>query len=173
MHYKIEKCHQFALEDGRDFDLFIRIRPDIEFTGGPPIDWREIYERALSERLVFTDLPLRYVHDKLELGDQFCATTREIMDVYAGIRSQMDMFRQSRKFPFGMPTELRSHEQLAMLTLYDGILSEQPPLFKKTKLLDPSMPSVGEILALLRQDLEGREADAFDLEFVEACERFA
>jgi hypothetical protein len=173
MHYKIERCHQFAVEDGRDFDLFIRLRPDIEIVGDETIDWWQIHERACQERLVFTDLPLRYVHNKLEIGDQFCATTRDIMDVYASVQSQMDTFRQAGSFPFGVPSELRSHEQLAMLTLYKGILSEQPPLLRKTRLLDPSMPSVGEILSLLKQDLEAREGDGFDGEFLEACERFA
>jgi hypothetical protein len=38
-------------------------------------------------------------------------------------------------------------------------------------LRDPTMPSVEEILSLLKQDIADRALDGFDQELVEACEQ--
>ena len=171
MHYKIERAHHFALEHGRDFDLFVRIRPDIAIAPGPATDWAEIYARSRAERLIFTDASLRFVYDKIELGDQFAAGTRDTMDVYASMLSNLEWCREAKAQPYGLPDRLRNHEALGLMTLYRGILAEPLPALRNARLLDPTMLSVAEIYDLLRRDLSTREMDGLDRDFMAACEQ--
>ena len=171
MHYKVERAHHFALENGRDFDLFVRIRPDIAIESGVPTDWAEIYARSRAERTIFADMPLRFVYDKVELGDQFAAGTRDTMDIYASMLSNLEWCRQAQARPYGVPEALRNHEALGLMTLYRGILTEPLPALRGSRLLDPTMLSAAEIYALLRQDIATREIDGLDRDFMAACER--
>ena len=169
MHYKIERAHRMARESGIAFDLILRIRPDIAITREAPVDWSAVHARAHAERLLFTDLPLRYVHDKLELGDQFAVGAPDVMDIYAAVLNDLTAWQTAGKIPYGLPRTLRNHEALGLLTLYRGILAEQLPVLRNSSFFDPSMPTVSEIHAMLKTDLSNREIDALDRMFIEAC----
>ncbi len=171
MHYKIDRAHRFALEDGRDFDLIVRVRPDIDLLEHRETDWQEIWYRCQHERKIFADRALSFVYDKIELGDQCAVGTRDAMDVYCGIYSEMTAFRLQNRYPYGVVPDLHNHEQLGLLTLYRGILSEQLPLLRNTLLRDPTLPSVEEILALLEKDTADRALDGLDQQFIECCRR--
>src|ERR1700722_17856507 len=48
MYYKIGRAHEMAVNSGKDFDLYVRIRPDQRVDGKRELDWRGI--AAMSAR---------------------------------------------------------------------------------------------------------------------------
>lgn len=170
MHYKVDRAHRLALEDGRSFDLMIRLRPDREFLPGSAPDWNAIHAQSRDRRTVFTDSPYLFTERQTWLGDQFAVGTQDVMDVYAGIYSDMESFARSGRFPPDVPDHIRPHTNLFYLCFYRGLLGRTMPGVTFGALLDPAMLSVSDVLRLIRQDVAGRTLDDFDRQFIAACD---
>ena len=170
MHYKVDRAHRLAREDGREFDLMIRLRPDREFLPGNAPDWNAIHAQSRDRRTVFTDSPYLYTERQTWLGDQFAVGTQDVMDVYTGIWSDMEGFTRTGMFPPDVPDHIRPHTNLFYLCFYRGLLGRMMPDVTFGALLDPAMLSVADVLGLIRQDTAGRALDDFDRQFIGACE---
>lgn len=170
MHYKVDRAHRLAREDGRSFDLMIRLRPDREFLPGVAPDWNAIHAQSRDRRMVFTDSPYLFTERQTWLGDQFAVGTQDTMDVYAGIYSDMEGFARTGRYPPDVPDHIRPHTNLFYLCFYRGLIGRTMPDVSFGALLDPAMLSVADIFALIRQDTAGRALDDFDRQFVAACE---
>ncbi len=170
MHYKIEQAHRLALEDGRTFDLMIRLRPDREFLPGDPPDWNAIHAHSRDRKVVFTDSPYLFTERQTWLGDQFAVGTQEVMEVYSTISSDMEKFAIAGAFPPDVPAQIRPHTNLFYLTFYRGLLGRMMPDVAFGALLDPAMLSAANVLALIQRDIAGRTLDDFDRQMIAACQ---
>ena len=170
MHYKVDRAQRLALEDGRSFDLMIRLRPDREFLPGTAPDWNAIHAQSRDRRTVFTDSPYLFTERQTWLGDQFAVGTQDVMDVYSGVYSDMESFTRSGRFPPDVPDHIRPHTNLFYLCFYRGLIGRTMPDVSFGALLDPAMLSASDVLKLIRQDVAGRALDDFDRQFVAACE---
>lgn len=82
MCYKIEDTYQMALDCGKDFDLFVRIRPDKKldkFKAG--IDWNSILKKCSSNVLLCDFEPQVRIHQSIAIGDQVQIATKSVADV--------------------------------------------------------------------------------------------
>lgn len=170
MHYKVQQAHRLALEDGRDFDLMIRLRPDREFLAGKVPDWHAIRSESEGRRVVFTDSPYLFTERQTWLGDQFACGTSDVMDVYSGVFGDMEGFARTGLWPPDVPDHIRPHTNLFYLSFYRGLLGKMMPDVSFGALLDPAMLSVQDVLSLARQDVAERPLDDFDRQFFAACE---
>lgn len=170
MHYKVDQSHKLALEDGRAFDLIIRLRPDREFLPGSAPDWNAIHAESQARRIVYTDSPYLFTERQTWLGDQFAVGTQDVMDVYTGVYSDMEEFTRAGAFPPDVPDHIRPHTNLFYLCFYRGLIGRMMPNVTFGALLDPAMLSIAEVLALARQDIARREEDDFDRQFIAAAE---
>ena len=170
MHYKIEQAHRLALEDGRDFDLMLRVRPDREMLPASTPDWEAIYGESRARRVVFSDAPFLYTERQTWIGDQFAVGTQEVMDVYSTAFSDMETFAQTGRRPPDVPDHLRPHTNMFYLCFYRGLLCKTLPGAGFGGLLDPAIVSLPDILRLTLADVVGRPLDDFDREFINACE---
>jgi tetratricopeptide (TPR) repeat protein len=170
MHYKIEQAHRLALEDGRKFDLMIRLRPDREFLPGDAPDWNAVHANSRDRKVVFTDSPYLFTERQTWLGDQFAVGTQEVMDVYSAVSSDMEQFAFAGAFPPDVPKQINPHTNLFYLTFYRGLLGRAMPAVTFGALLDPAMLSAANVLALIQRDVVGRTLDDFDLQMIAACQ---
>lgn len=170
MHYKIEQAQRLALEDGREFDLMVRLRPDREMLPATDLDWGAIHSESLAHRVVFTDSAYMFTERQTWIGDQFAVGTQDVMNVYCGAFSDMESFARSGKRPLDLPDHLRPHTNMFYLCFYRGLLGKTMRGAGFGELLDPAMLSVSDVLALTLQDVAGRTLDDFDRQFIGACE---
>jgi tetratricopeptide (TPR) repeat protein len=173
MHYKVEQAHRFAREDGRTFDLMIRIRPDRSFRPGAAPDWAAIRAVSAARNVVFADFPSTFTERQTWLGDQFAAGTPEVMDVYSSVWSAMETCTRAGAFPPDMPDQIRPHSNLFYHCFHHGLLGRTMPDLAFGDLLDPVMLSVADVLRLAREDVGSRTPDEFDRQFLAAAEAAA
>ena len=168
MYYKISSCHALARTVRPDADLYIRTRPDRDFSDGQPLDWHHIHHRAVVKKVLTTDMP-RMGTGGLWSGDQFAAGTSAVMDAYANAFNMPTLAAAGRLW--GVPTEHIAHETVAYATLYSGLRTETPHGLGSGRLITAEAPAVADILAAIRCDIACRlpcEADAPFLAALEA-----
>ena len=87
MHSKIQSCFNLATASGKEYDLFIRLRPDksIKYLG---YRWGDICEMCHSAPVVFADLKAGVHYTNLMIGDQFAAGARQQMEIYSSTFSR-------------------------------------------------------------------------------------
>lgn len=169
MHYKIEQTHRFALRQGGDFDLMLRIRPDREVTSCE-VDWRELYWRASTAHTLFVDQAYVYTEETCWVGDQFAGGTPRTLDVYANFYSDFTHMLETQKVPLDAVPRWIAHRNLFYLLFYRGILAREAPGLVFGRLLDPAMLSPEEVLSLVRHDIAQRQPDPFDEELINVSE---
>jgi len=163
MYYKIEQAYEMAVASGIDFDLMIRIRPDIQIAASPDLDWHEV--RAASDRTqtVFTEFATEFnaKGDSPIVGDKFYAGTPEAMEIAC------------RAFSFGkratdqgidldMPLGYHPHTTLAYSAFYNGVYVGATPNLQMSHLVNASPLPPETAIRLLREDIGTRDLDELD-----------
>lgn len=167
MHYKIHAADQMARAAG-EFDLFVRIRPDLEVKLAP-FDWRDLHEAAQSRQVIYTEKAPGLHYGQLMVGDQFAIATPDLMEVYA--RTWKSFPGLADMAPGGCPAEFTGHVSLALTCWYHGIAMEKAPI-RFGKLLEARRMSSVEICSALEKDLSGRcLPDSVDAALLTAARR--
>lgn len=167
MHYKIHAADQMARAAG-EFDLFVRIRPDLEVRLAP-FDWRDLHEAAQSCKVLYTEKAPGLHYGQLMIGDQFAIATPDVMEVYA--KTWESFPGLAAMAAGGCPAEFTGHVSLALTCWYHGIAMEKAPI-RFGKLLEARSLSSSEIFNALAKDLSGRrQQDSVDTALLSAVRR--
>ena len=159
MFYKIQEAHRLMLQDGGDYDLVIRIRPDRAFRAGTAApDWAGMAEACRRQRVLFFNHLA--VTKTLYAGDQFAVGSPEAMGCYAntlGLQTQA-----IRENWFGFPKRLRSHCSLAHALLFQGVRRRPLEHIHAVEAVPAAAYGRGELRAMLSADLPAGPASEMD-----------
>ena len=169
LHTKVERCHELARESGKDYDLIIRIRPDLAFNPIETPDWWQVYQYCLDNNVILTDGQHDFSHETVRVGDQFAVGTAKAMDTYAGLASTLLGRQREGRSVFGAPRGLETHTSLALHLIQNGIFAREFQAARPARLVNISL-SAEELLPALKRDIESRESIAFDQDFLLACQ---
>jgi tetratricopeptide (TPR) repeat protein len=168
MHYKIYATQTFAKSSGKEFDLYIKIRPDQLLRDVGKIDWTEIFQESHEKRALYADRPYQFTGEIIKAADQFIAGTCEPMDAYASVFTRANLCAQTGRQMFDAPDFFRPHATVGFSTVYQGVLMRSMPGVIFERLLNSTIIAPHQILSLLRSDVTNRAPIDFDREFVPA-----
>lgn len=157
MHYKIQACSELAHGQGKDYDLVIRIRPDI-MLGYVGFGWGDLLHRCRSESLLFAEAGMSSNYALPMMGDIIAIGVPETMRVYAGTYGLHPEL--SAQGLLSCPPSPAGHASLAYNCWLHGIRVEKLPV-KLGSLMDPQSLSSATILDAVSHDAASRD-DAWD-----------
>ena len=180
MHYKLGRCLQLVLKQTSEFDLIIRMRPDLQFVEPVNVNWNELYLDSLHRRIIYADydpyISARVINWQigevlpLMMGDLFAVGALEPMKIY------MDTFNENIRLidlnvP-GLPKGFMPHTTLSRILMYHNIGVETFPQASITdkNLIEFSILNDVQIGEALQKDLEGRPSDQFDKHLLAALD---
>lgn len=153
MHYKIHAADQLAR--GKEFDLFIRIRPDLAMSVSG-FDWRDLSEACKANPTIFAEKPFGRHYNSLMCGDQCAVATPQVMQIYA---NTWETFPDLATAGIAhCPDTFRGHVSLAMTAWTHGIGVERLPI-KFGALQEATPLSSSEIRDALEADSQGSAED--------------
>ncbi|WP_162985977.1 hypothetical protein [Pseudoalteromonas agarivorans] len=86
MYYKMAKSFELVDKRRNEYDLVIRIRPDIEILNSPNFDILDVYRKCIERDVIYCDKPLSINrHVGVIVGDQFAIGTPEQMKRYNSV----------------------------------------------------------------------------------------
>jgi hypothetical protein len=86
MFFHIENAFHMAVREKSDFDLFTRLRPDLEYFEPSHGTWAETFDQAHQEGSFFTDSNFKICDPYgLLVGDQFALGQKQPMEHYCTI----------------------------------------------------------------------------------------
>lgn len=164
MHYKIHAAHRLASESGRDYDLMLRIRPDlpVRLIG---FDWRDMVRASRAEPVLFAEGGMGVHYGGLLMGDQMAIAAPDVMSVYAGTWERHRNLGQLGLWHF--PEKLAGHVSLAQTCWLHGFRIGRVPI-RCGGLLAAAPVPMSVVHAALRADSEGR-ADGMDRDLLAAA----
>lgn len=121
MFYKITSAQRMALESGKEYDLIIRLRPDLTFS--KPVekfDWNAMYEESIRKNVIFTDAAR--ITEGLYVDDKFAVGIPSVMNYYVNTYNLQEQAVKERWY--GFPTRLIAHQSLIYSLFYQGIKVE-------------------------------------------------
>lgn len=152
MHWKIQHCHQLALDSGLEFDLVVRLRPDkpIHFSA---FTWRDLLQVTGRSPTIFADHEASVHYAKLVIGDQFAVGAPGPMSTYSRTWA---LYRELADAGLhACPPELSGHSSLAQVCWIHGIDVQRSPMRFGDLLEASPMPSQ-QIAECLEQDASDR-----------------
>jgi hypothetical protein len=165
MYYKVQAAHDLACSLGREFDLFIRLRPDKEVVAGE-VDWERSRDASGRDRMVFCDYgPVITPTGDLIFGDQFAAAGGEAMDVYA--RTWRDT-GSALSGQFGYARQFAGHVNFVSNLLYHGVTAAGIPGLRFGRLFDPGGLPMDRLRELVETDASTGPADTVSEQFLAA-----
>jgi hypothetical protein len=165
MHYKIFAAFQLAQQSGNEYDLYLRIRPDLE-THLRAFDWSDLAEFCCTAPVLFTEQPQGVSYGSLLMGDQFALGGRKAMEVYA--RAWESYPRLAEMDLAETPRQFKGHASLAQVCWLQRVRVERAAV-KFGRLRDPAHLDSKDILEALLQDSQGRH-DRADQELISAAQ---
>ncbi|EGR4458266.1 hypothetical protein PY199_002480 [Vibrio cholerae] len=162
MYYKISECQKVADNIGIDFDLIVRIRPDLEFIDNKQIDWHGIYQDCTYRRVLFCEAYSNYFFPGIGfcMPDHFAIASPDVMRGYASAYEMTKKHSSSENFNLTQfPQDFIAHRNVAYSTIYNGAIVESIAL--PCRFSPAFKPSKEMILKAIRQDATGRN-NAFD-----------
>jgi hypothetical protein len=126
MYYKNQVCMDKVKGSGKEFDLVIKIRPDKSFLEiDAELDLCGIWNECCNNKVIYADREnFMLSTGGYSVGDQIAIGTPEDMECYSSVWNTYKSPRLADKMPlpYGMPSELFPHTNLAFHCLNNGIL---------------------------------------------------
>jgi hypothetical protein len=156
MFHKIDACNQMVQEYGqavdKQYDLVIRLRPDLEIQAHNNIDWQEVAENCNSKKAVYVDRCVAWGNiieaGYYVVGDQVAIGSQDGMNFYANLPKLGNVFNEQGLINF---SEENSHSLLANGLWVGGYTAKALP-FAKGKLINTSLKAE-EILKAIQKDV--------------------
>lgn len=164
MHYKIHEAHQLAMHTDENYDLVMRLRPDLGL-GIAGFSWKALSDICVSRPVLYAGDAYGFHYGKLMIDDQIALGGVEAMSVYA---STYERYPSLAKMELaGAPQELTGHVSLAQTCWLSGVDVEVLP-FKRQGLMEMDSLSSQTIISALETDSAGRNDDV-DRAFLKAA----
>lgn len=156
MFFQIANAFKMATGDGKDFDLCMRLRPDIEAFVPKGLTWEEVLAIAYEEGKLFTDRSFKVNNPHgLFVGDQFAVGQMEIMAHYSALFSDLRAVDAEKKQTITMDGGPKPHSTLAFHLAAGGISPIQI-VDRQPALIDPKPLLPENIMDALSKDLRER-----------------
>ena len=152
MHSKIQSSFEMVLSSGSEYDLIIRLRPDlpIKYLG---FDWRELREFCHATPTLLADHAEGVHYANLMIGDQFAIGAMEPMRVYSTTWTRYP--RVAANNLLQCPKTFVGHVSLAQMCWLHGVDVKRAPI-SFGDLQEPERLSSKSILHCLQEDAAGR-----------------
>lgn len=169
MYYKIQRCWDLVRDSGKEYDLVLRLRPDLRIPKSASIDWRTVLQICSENKLIFSDRPFSInIAASLYMGDQFAVSTPEAMALYCSTYERiLDPEDSVREYI----NVFKAHSTLAFSVYSAGYDLHRFDQVKPGDLLDPKMLSPEEILSLIKGDIAARQPFDLDRSWTTALEQ--
>ena len=120
MYYKAQACFQMAACSGREFDLFVRIRPDFCVRRVNGWRWEDVHARCLAERAIVVErIPLFGNAATFQMADQFAVGAYDAMALFT---SAYSLTKSAGKLNlYGFPRRYVIHDNFGWATVHGGI----------------------------------------------------
>lgn len=171
MHYKIYAAHKLALESGEQFDLIIRIRPDIRVACGNLPDLDEIRTRSDLDFSIYTvnGLHIYMVNRDLKIDDNFAIGVPKAMGIYAN--TYLDFLEHKQKETYLRTDQYIGHNTLENNLFCNGVHIDKLKCNFGFSFKDPERIPITQIYAALCKDVEDRTPTAEAMRLLEACKK--
>jgi hypothetical protein len=175
----MEQCFRLANSFGLEYDLVIRIRPDLKIPFKLDCDWIEIRDKSLELDTIYADFGtyisprVREMHFgevmPLMVGDLFAVGTPKLMSIY--MRSLSLTLAMLSEPITGLPKRFMAHTTISRLLMYHGVYAETFPELQLTgkDLVENSLLSPSDLLDAISSDVASRSADPVDNELYNAA----
>jgi len=152
MHRKIQASFDMALFSGSEYDLIMRLRPDlpIKYLG---FSWRELREFCHATPTLLADHAEGVHYANLMIGDQFAIGATEPMRIYSTTWTRYP--RVAANNLLQCPKTFVGHVSLAQICWLHGIDVKRVPI-SFGDLQEPERLSSKSILHSLQEDAAGR-----------------
>ena len=169
MYYKVEKCHDLLLSQGREFDLIFRMRPDKAFTGPAEVDWGRVHHASASRRELYADVgPFLVLGYGYCIGDQFAVGSSETMESYA--RAWSNGKEAAMRSPDWLPPTPLAHTSFAYAALLGGVRVKSMEGIRFGSLISDDPLTSAQVRPLLLEDMNGSPRDDIDRALLAACD---
>lgn len=179
MHWKMEQCFRLANSISLDYDLIIRIRPDLKIPLKLDCDWIEIRDKSSALDTIYADFGT-YISPKvremhfgevmpLMVGDLFAVGTPKLMSTYMrSLSLTLAMFNEPIT---GLPKRFMAHTTISRVLMYHGVYAETFPDLQLTgkDLVENALLSPSELLNSIASDVANRSTDSVDKELYNAA----
>lgn len=162
MYYKIWACQESAEKIGIDFDLILRIRPDLEFIEKKSVDWDGIYLAAATHNVLFCETYSTYFFPNIGfcMPDTFAIASLDVMRGYASAYPMTQRHLGKDRFNLTrFPSDFIAHRNVAYSTMYNGTFVDAIGL--PCRFSPATKPDKEMMLDAISQDAQGRN-DQFD-----------
>ena len=169
LHHKIEGAYKMTLSSG-DFDLYIKIRPDLSIEGSSEeFAWADVLNTSIERNVIFCDFAPRIsANHFFVIGDLFAVGAKSGMDVYS--RTWSFSHAAIANKVYGFPPHFFFHVNLAYSTLYQGVRVERLPGVQFGAVSDTGVVRPEQIRRLLLADIGSQPRDTSDLLLLNAVE---
>ena len=171
MHYKIYAAHKLAIDSGEQFDLIIRIRPDLKRESQEKPDLVDIYNKSRTNVSIFTVSGLVSIHwaNDYLIDDQFAIGIPETMDIYAN--TYWDFEKHVKNHTYSRTKKFFGHTTLEHNLFCNAIHVDTIQQKITGPLQDPEMISSKVVYDALCKDVKNRTLTAEDHHLLDACKR--
>jgi len=172
MFYKIHACNQLVAKSGKQYDLVIRVRPDVVFKLEGSLDWLVIADTCNTKKIILADdngSGFMGFNDNgqgnYSIGDCFAISSQVGMSFYANIGMSKDAFMEQELayLPVQSPHTLLAHG------LFVGGYGRQTIHFAEIPNLVNISLKAEDIYQVIQDDLVHMDKDLAD-EFMKALE---
>lgn len=178
MHYKIECCFADIARTRKDYDLILRIRPDLLVEGQIPLDLASLCQRSGRERVIYANFPAMISSGivswrlgacvPMMIGDLFALGTPASMKSYGSVYS--DNLLAIQEDTFGLPKGFLAHTSLALLLMRAGVFVDEVPGLRMVDFCEPSPIAPTVLRQALQKDMDTREPIPSDALLLAALE---
>jgi|GEM_PF-1618575 len=171
MHYKMEQAHRQACNAKKEFDLFIRIRPDHSIGPNSNIDWQHLSWLSIRNNGLALDIPFEFIGKPgyLKLGDAFAAGVKGPMNVFTDTLGWQTRIAQTGRTLLEGPVELANHVSPAFAVFCQGVTAWRIGGINFGGFLNPPILPYSEIIKLLLEDIGGTPRNDLERDFLSAC----
>jgi hypothetical protein len=155
MHHKIEECHRLFEKNGDQFDLVVRIRPDLPIRRRV-FDWRHLSDRCAASPVIFTERGYGQQYGHLMIGDQFAVGNPRSMALYCSAWSAAPPLFAAGGLSVSVP--FVGHATLAEVCWLSGLDVRRVPM-QFGSLLDMEPLCAEVVRQAIESDAAGRMDD--------------
>lgn len=170
MYYKIQECIGMLRERRNDFDLVVRLRPELFVTEPWFIDWERLHRDLVAEHAICeTTFRKGGLNGSCFLTHNFSIGTFDAMWTFSDIYSRALHNMTVEGHRTGQDFTVKFHDCFAWHSFYSGLaVKDINPRFRFFPYNDSL---ANEIHRLLLIDIAQRDPLPYDAELVAACEK--
>lgn len=171
MHYKIFAAHKLALDSQENFDLIIRIRPDIRYACKSRVDILDLLNKSRSNGSIFTTdglFSFGFTED-FAIHDAFAIGIPQAMGVYANTYPNFKWHLKNNTYSF--TKEFKGHVSLEHNLFCYGVGVDKIPQRLIGSLKDPEGISIEDIYAALSGDIGSGRQTSEAKYLLDACKK--